>query len=206
MKYFFLTSLLLILLLTQNYAYGDVVNMSKKEKQFLSMLKSEHYRFKLLEKKQKAMAEAFRLEHIQKTLEKEIALKDEALIALKHEQLVLEQRIVEKKKRAQKLKKEKVTREKKKRLAALAKRNKVLAKIDLSQQRMRVYHKGKLLYNWKVSTGRKGHSTPLGHYKPTSIERLHRSKKIQQCAHALLCFLSFWLRSTWNKKHQSSWT
>ena len=55
--------------------------------------------------------------------------------------------------------------------------NKVVAKIDISQQRMRVYRGNKLIYNWKVSTGKKGHNTPTGHYKPKSMEKMHYSRK-----------------------------
>ena len=53
---------------------------------------------------------------------------------------------------------------------------KVHISIDLSQQRMRVYRGGKLLYKWRVSTARRGYVTPTGTYRPLSLERMHRSK------------------------------
>ena len=37
--------------------------------------------------------------------------------------------------------------------------------VDLSAQRMYVYHNGQLLWNWVVSTGRPGQQTAVGHYK-----------------------------------------
>lgn len=55
--------------------------------------------------------------------------------------------------------------------------NKLVAKIDISQQRMRVYRGNKLLYNWKVSTGKRGFRTPTGNYKPKTMEKMHYSRK-----------------------------
>ncbi|MBN1136005.1 MAG: LysM peptidoglycan-binding domain-containing protein [Anaerolineae bacterium] len=37
--------------------------------------------------------------------------------------------------------------------------------VDLSEQRMYVYHNGQLLWKWVVSTGRPGQETAVGHYK-----------------------------------------
>ncbi len=53
----------------------------------------------------------------------------------------------------------------------------ILAKIDLSAQRMKVYQNGRLKYTWKVSTGRSGFRTPLGTYKPTRMYKRYFSKK-----------------------------
>lgn len=47
----------------------------------------------------------------------------------------------------------------------------VVAKIDISQQRMRVFVNGKHRFTWKVSTGRRGYGTPTGSY---SVKRMHR--------------------------------
>lgn len=55
--------------------------------------------------------------------------------------------------------------------------NKVHIKVNLSTQRMRVYRDNKLLYHWKVSTGRKGYSTPIGQYKPQYLTKMHYSRK-----------------------------
>lgn len=53
----------------------------------------------------------------------------------------------------------------------------IVAKIDVSQQVMRVYVNGKRYYKWRVSTGRRGFHTPRGTYRPTVIKRMHYSKK-----------------------------
>lgn len=51
----------------------------------------------------------------------------------------------------------------------------VVAKINLSTQRMSVYVDGKKRYAWKVSTARPGYRTPTGSFKPTTLVRYHRS-------------------------------
>jgi lipoprotein-anchoring transpeptidase ErfK/SrfK len=54
---------------------------------------------------------------------------------------------------------------------------KVVAQIDLSSQRMTVKVNGKTQYRWKVSTGRRGYSTPSGTYRPQRLERSWYSRK-----------------------------
>jgi lipoprotein-anchoring transpeptidase ErfK/SrfK len=49
--------------------------------------------------------------------------------------------------------------------------------IDLSQQTMTVRLGGETLYNWAVSTGRKGYRTPTGTYHPTRMHREYYSRK-----------------------------
>lgn len=49
--------------------------------------------------------------------------------------------------------------------------------IDLSQQTMTVRVGGETLYNWAVSTGRKGFRTPTGTYRPTRMHREYYSRK-----------------------------
>ena len=53
----------------------------------------------------------------------------------------------------------------------------VVAKIDISQQVMRVYINGVRRYVWRVSTGRKGYWTPRGSYRPGLMKRMHYSSK-----------------------------
>lgn len=53
----------------------------------------------------------------------------------------------------------------------------LVAKIDLSQQRMNVYVKGKRQYSWPVSTARRGFRTPVGSFSPTVMRRMHYSRK-----------------------------
>ena len=51
----------------------------------------------------------------------------------------------------------------------------IVAKINLSSQRMDVYVDGAPRYNWPVSTARPGYRTPVGSFKPTALVRYHRS-------------------------------
>ncbi len=53
----------------------------------------------------------------------------------------------------------------------------LVAKIDISSQRMQVYKNGKLAYTWPVSTGRKGYGTPTGTYRPQRLHRMWYSRK-----------------------------
>ena len=53
----------------------------------------------------------------------------------------------------------------------------VVAKVDVSSQRMRVYVNGSLRHTWKVSTGRGGYRTPRGTYGTKWLSRHHRSRK-----------------------------
>jgi lipoprotein-anchoring transpeptidase ErfK/SrfK len=54
---------------------------------------------------------------------------------------------------------------------------KVEVVIDVSKQRMKVYHNKRLMHTCKVSTGKKGFATPRGNFKPLFLERMHYSKK-----------------------------
>jgi lipoprotein-anchoring transpeptidase ErfK/SrfK len=47
----------------------------------------------------------------------------------------------------------------------------VVAKVDLSDQKMRVYVDGKLRHEWAISSGRRGFETPTGNYRPQRLER-----------------------------------
>ena len=51
----------------------------------------------------------------------------------------------------------------------------VVAKINLSGQRMTVFVDGAARYTWPVSTARAGYRTPTGSFKPTALVRYHRS-------------------------------
>lgn len=53
--------------------------------------------------------------------------------------------------------------------------NSVVAKVDVSDQTMRVYQNGKLAYKWRVSTARKGKITPRGTYTAKVLSRHHKS-------------------------------
>lgn len=51
----------------------------------------------------------------------------------------------------------------------------IVAKINLSSQRMAVFVDGAPRYNWPISTARPGYRTPTGTFKPTALVRYHRS-------------------------------
>jgi lipoprotein-anchoring transpeptidase ErfK/SrfK len=53
----------------------------------------------------------------------------------------------------------------------------LVARIDVSEQRMTVSENGKVLYTWKVSTARKGYRTPRGTYSPTRLHKMWYSRK-----------------------------
>ncbi|WP_246733309.1 L,D-transpeptidase [Methylobacterium sp. BTF04] len=53
----------------------------------------------------------------------------------------------------------------------------VLARVDQSSQRMRVYVEGALAYDWPVSTARTGYVTPNGRYRVGRMERMWYSHK-----------------------------
>jgi len=52
----------------------------------------------------------------------------------------------------------------------------VRAKVDISSQKMDVYQGGRHLYTWKVSTGKRGHGTPTGLFRPIRLSKYYHSK------------------------------
>jgi lipoprotein-anchoring transpeptidase ErfK/SrfK len=53
----------------------------------------------------------------------------------------------------------------------------LLARIDLSDQRMSVYVDDRLEYEFAISTARKGYLTPVGDFHPEFLSPRHRSRK-----------------------------
>lgn len=53
----------------------------------------------------------------------------------------------------------------------------IVARIDNSDQRMRVSINGQPAYVWPVSTARRGYRTPPGRYRVRRMERMWRSRK-----------------------------
>lgn len=51
----------------------------------------------------------------------------------------------------------------------------LIAKVDVSEQTMRVYRNGKQIYKWRVSTARKGKVTPRGTWRAKHLSRHHKS-------------------------------
>lgn len=55
--------------------------------------------------------------------------------------------------------------------------DKVIARVDLSSQTMKVYVDGKRRYSWPVSTGYGRYRTPTGRYSAKFLKRMHYSSK-----------------------------
>lgn len=53
----------------------------------------------------------------------------------------------------------------------------LVAKVDLSSQRMNVYVNGKKKYSWSVATGKRGWRTPTGSYTPITTYRARYVKR-----------------------------
>lgn len=51
------------------------------------------------------------------------------------------------------------------------------ARIDISTQTMTVSRHGRVIYQWRVSTARKGYVTPRGRYRPTRMHRMWYSRR-----------------------------
>ena len=56
-------------------------------------------------------------------------------------------------------------------------RGKVVAKIDLSDQRMNIYVDGRRYHSFAVSTARRGYVTPTGSWRPTRLHEMWYSRK-----------------------------
>ncbi|HUT48543.1 MAG TPA: L,D-transpeptidase [Alphaproteobacteria bacterium] len=55
--------------------------------------------------------------------------------------------------------------------------NKVVITINKSTQRMTVRVGGVQRYTFRVSTGKRGHATPRGTFRPTRLAKMHYSRK-----------------------------
>ncbi len=53
----------------------------------------------------------------------------------------------------------------------------IVAKISISEQKMRVIVDGRQAFEWKVSTAGKGYVTPTGSFKPTRMHEMWYSRK-----------------------------
>lgn len=58
---------------------------------------------------------------------------------------------------------------------ALAER--VVAHVSIAEQQMKVYHEGRHVFTWAVSTAKAGKITPAGTFVPDFLSRNHRSKR-----------------------------
>lgn len=55
--------------------------------------------------------------------------------------------------------------------------NQIVAKVSISEQKMRVLVDGREAFEWKVSTAGKGYVTPTGSFKPTRMHEMWYSRK-----------------------------
>jgi lipoprotein-anchoring transpeptidase ErfK/SrfK len=55
--------------------------------------------------------------------------------------------------------------------------DRVVARVSISTQTMKVYHEGRHLFTWEVSTAKSGKITPTGVYAPEFLSRHHRSRR-----------------------------
>ena len=62
-------------------------------------------------------------------------------------------------------------------LPGVASAERVVARVSITDQTMKVYHEGRLLYTWDVSTAKAGKVTPTGIYEPEFLSRHHKSRK-----------------------------
>ena len=53
----------------------------------------------------------------------------------------------------------------------------VVVRISISAQTMQVFHEGRHLFTWPVSTAKAGKITPAGTYSPEFLSRHHRSRR-----------------------------
>ncbi len=53
----------------------------------------------------------------------------------------------------------------------------LIAKIDLSDQRLYLYRNGPRTASWKVSTARRGYRTPTGRFRPQRMYKRYFSRK-----------------------------
>ncbi len=67
----------------------------------------------------------------------------------------------------------------------------VLAKVDLSSQTMKVYQGGRLKHSWKVSSGRSGYGTPTGTWR---IHRMHKEYYSRKYNNAPMPYAMFYHR------------
>ena len=61
--------------------------------------------------------------------------------------------------------------------ASAANAAQLVARIDVSKQTMTVSYGGEVLHNWAVSTGKSGHYTPRGAFRPQRMAAMWHSRK-----------------------------
>ncbi len=61
--------------------------------------------------------------------------------------------------------------------ASAAHADRVVARVSIGSQTMHVYHHGRLIHEWPVSTARQGKITPAGQWTAQWLSRNHRSSR-----------------------------
>lgn len=62
--------------------------------------------------------------------------------------------------------------------AGQASADRIIARVSISKQMMEVYHEGRKLYEWPVSTARKGKVTPVGQWRGAQwLSKNHKSSR-----------------------------
>ncbi|MCC5984042.1 MAG: L,D-transpeptidase [Rhodobacteraceae bacterium] len=61
--------------------------------------------------------------------------------------------------------------------APAAHADRVVARVSIASQTMHVYHHGRLIHEWPVSTARQGKITPTGQWTAQWLSRNHRSRR-----------------------------
>ena len=74
--------------------------------------------------------------------------------------------------------------------AAPAAADRVVARVSITEQVMHVYHHGKLVHEWPVSTARAGKITPTGDWRPQLLSRNHRSSRYNNAPMPFAIFYS----------------
>jgi lipoprotein-anchoring transpeptidase ErfK/SrfK len=62
-------------------------------------------------------------------------------------------------------------------LPGMALAERVVARVSISTQTMQVFHEGRHIYTWAVSTAKPGKITPTGSYAPEFLSKNHRSSR-----------------------------
>jgi lipoprotein-anchoring transpeptidase ErfK/SrfK len=140
-------------------------------------MKSFDKNYQLNRQKREALFEKIAIE-AQKRRHLASIKREKALRALQQEQK--RHALIKRKKALEKLKRERLERQRREKLAKAkrakeAKKAKIVAKVTLSKQRMKVFKDGKLLHTWRVSTAKRGHITPIGSFKPQLLKKMHYS-------------------------------
>ena len=61
-------------------------------------------------------------------------------------------------------------------LPGVALADRIVARVSIANQTMEVYHEGRHLFTWSVSTAKASKVTPTGVYKAEALSRHHRSR------------------------------